>query len=205
MKNITAAAFDFGRVISLPQDENFMKDLGAIAGLPADLMETLVWEYRDDYDRGKLDGEDYYRIMLESRGLKPDRATLKKLLQADLDSWKNVNPGTVRLMEEVKAAGLKLGILSNMPPDFLAFARATLPVFGLPHRAVFSCEAGAVKPEEKIYRVLLAALDCAPEELVFFDDTLRNVDKAAELGIRAFLWRDPETAREELRRLGVIP
>jgi putative hydrolase of the HAD superfamily len=200
--NVQAVVFDFGKVISLPQSADFTQTLADLAGLPAEVMNGLIWEFRDDYDRGKITGEEYYRTMLESRGLKPGGALVKELLRLDLDSWKNLNPGTIRLMEDVKAAKLKLGILSNMPPDFLAFARAHFPVFRLPDAAVFSCEAGSIKPEREIYETLLAALGCPPEATVFFDDVARNVEAAAKLGIRALLWKDPETARRELRNRG---
>jgi putative hydrolase of the HAD superfamily len=107
-------------------------------------------------------------------------------------------------MRAVKAVpGLTLGILSNMPHDFLALARGTIPGFELPDVGIFSCETGYIKPEEPIYRILLARLGCEPEELVFFDDMPINIDMARSLGIRAFLWKDPETARAELNRLKV--
>jgi putative hydrolase of the HAD superfamily len=201
--NVTAVVFDFGKVISLPQDAGFMQTLAAFAGLPAAVMEELLWSYRDEYDRGVITGEEYYRSMLASRGVRPDDALVRQMLRFDLDSWKNLNPGTLRLMEDVKAAGRKLGILSNMPADFLEFARASLPVFSRCDAAVFSCEVGSIKPEAKIYETLLSALGCPPGEVVFFDDTARNVAAAAQTGIRAFLWKDPEAARGELRGLGL--
>jgi putative hydrolase of the HAD superfamily len=69
---------------------------------------------------------------------------------------------------------------------------------------VFSCEAKAIKPEEAIYRRLISELGCRYDETVFFDDILVNVEKAQELKINAFLWHDPETAKNQLAKLGVI-
>jgi len=42
-----------------------------------------------------------------------------------------------------------------------------------------------------------------PEELVFFDDIHNNVKSAVSLGIKAFLWKNPEEARKKLLSLGV--
>jgi putative hydrolase of the HAD superfamily len=201
--DIKAVIFDYGKVICFPQEAGFMEALAELAGLPPRVMDELVWKYRDEYDRGAVSGETYYRNILEEQGLKPDETLIKRLLRIDHDSWKNINPGTVQLMEDVKTAGLKLGILSNMPTDFLAFLRANVPVFRLCDQSVFSCEVGSVKPETKIYETLLSALGDSPEQVAFFDDLPRNVAKAAELGIRAFLWKDPQNARAELRNLGV--
>jgi HAD superfamily hydrolase (TIGR01509 family) len=90
-----------------------------------------------------------------------------------------------------------------MPHDFLVFARKKFPLFSLPDVGLFSCEANLIKPEAAIYHRLLSLLKRPPEEVVFFDDNQDNVTAAAALGIHAFLWKDPETARRELSALGV--
>jgi putative hydrolase of the HAD superfamily len=203
MMGIKAVAFDYGKVISFPPDHGVMDELAAMAGVKREDLESLVWQFRGEYDRGLLNGQEYYRKILERLGASPPEGTPEKMAEIDMYSWKHVNPGTVKLMEEIKKAGFLLGILSNMPHDFLAWARKTIPVFSLPHAGIFSCETGSNKPEEAIYRKLLAALGCRGEELVFFDDVPENVNKARELKINAFLWKDPENARQELAGLGV--
>ncbi|MDR2797965.1 MAG: HAD family phosphatase [Treponema sp.] len=193
-----AVVFDFGKVISFPPEPQVMAALAAIAGLDVKTMDTLVWAYRKEYDRGTLSGKDYYRTIL-GPGL--DDAKAEALVRIDLDSWKRINPDTVTLMEDVKAAGYTLGILSNMPHDFLAWARESLPVFRLPHVGIFSCETGSIKPETSIYEKLLQGLSCRPEEVVFFDDMPINVEKACSLGIHGLVWQDPETARRALQKM----
>jgi putative hydrolase of the HAD superfamily len=181
-----------------------MGELAAIAGIDAGVLDSLLWSHRDAYDRGTLTGKEYYRTLLSAGGFQIDEKALERMVDFDLQSWLRINPGTVDLMKSVKAIpGLKLGILSNMPHEFLALVRGKVPVFDLPDVGIFSCEVGYIKPEEAIYRILLSALACEPAELVFFDDMPVNVDAARSLGIQAFLWKDPETARMELNRLKV--
>jgi putative hydrolase of the HAD superfamily len=132
---------------------------------------------------------------------------IDKLIETDSDSWKNINMETVALMEDVKKAGYTLGILSNMPHDFLAWARKTLPVFSLPQVGLFSCEVNLVKPEQAIYQKLLSMLSAEgvafAGEVVFFDDKIENIKGAESVGINALLWKDAESARRELFSLGV--
>jgi putative hydrolase of the HAD superfamily len=200
---IRAVAFDYGKVICLPPEEGVMAELAAVAGMEAGALEELIWSFRGEYDRGTLSARDYYRTLLARGGAAVDEPGLEKMIRLDMDSWKNLDPGTVKLMEDVKALGLKLGILSNMPRDFLRFARQNLPVFALPDAGIFSCELGAVKPEAAMYQALIAALGCAAGEIVFFDDVPVNVEQAAARGIRAFLWKDSAAARDTLRQFGV--
>ncbi|MDR2535063.1 MAG: HAD family phosphatase [Treponema sp.] len=201
---IQAVVFDFGKVISFPPEASVMETLASIAGVAKPVMDDLVWKYRGDYDRGTVSAKAYYQTVLEHGGVSVSESDIERMIQIDLQSWTHINPETVALMEAVKRAGYTLGILSNMPHDFLALARSSFPVFGLPQVSVFSCEVGSIKPEEEIYRVLLDKASCKPEDVVFFDDIPINVDKAKDLGIQAFLWKSPKDARSVMRRIGII-
>ncbi|MDR3145138.1 MAG: HAD family phosphatase [Treponema sp.] len=201
---IEAVVFDYGKVISLPPEDSVMRGIAALAGLPVQTMEDLALRFRSDYDRGLFNAAGYYETLLRHGGVRVDAAVLEKMGAMDLAGWSRINGETVRLMERIKAGGTGLGILSNMPRDFLVMAREKIPVFRLPDVGIFSCETGTVKPEEAIYRTLSSALGCGPEEIIFFDDMRENVDAALSLGIRAFVWQDPRTAEEILTRHAVL-
>jgi putative hydrolase of the HAD superfamily len=199
--SIKAVAFDYGGVISLPQDENTMRDLASLAGIDADLMRRIYWDNRQIYDRGLVSGGEYFKNILADVGIFPDNTVIEEMIQRDVQSWSRINAGTERLMNDIKKAGLKVGILSNMVQPFLDTVREALPVFLISDGSVYSCEVDTVKPERKIYELLLSVLDCEAGELVFFDDTEINVSAAEKLGIHAFLWQDAAAARRELELL----
>jgi putative hydrolase of the HAD superfamily len=200
---IKAVVFDYGKVISFPPEPQVMERLASMAGVGAEVFEPLLWGLRGEYDRGTISAREYYGRLLARLKVSRDEKTIEAMIELDWRSWKNLNPGTVRLMEEVKAAGFVLGILSNMPHDFLSFARKNFPLFSLPDVGLFSCEVHLIKPEAAIYQEFLSRVKLPPEEVAFFDDTMDNVKSAADAGIRAFLWKDPETARRDLYALGV--
>ncbi|MCL1814877.1 MAG: HAD family phosphatase [Treponema sp.] len=196
--SIKAAAFDYGGVIAFFQGQEAMKDLADLAEIEVSLMNRIYWESRPGYDLGQMDGRNYFKSILAGVGVFPDPDLLEKMFLCDLESWSHVNPETEKLIRDVKSSGLKTAILSNIAPDHLNHYKKTLPVFGLFDAAVFSCETGAIKPDEKIYRILLSQMACEAEELVFFDDREINVAAAAVLGIKAFLWDGAEAARKIL-------
>jgi putative hydrolase of the HAD superfamily len=200
---IEAVIFDYGNVISLPQAGNSLDHLATIAGLDRPTMEKIVWENRDPYDRGLLSGKEYYRTMLAAVGVELDNKAMEQLVRADLESWAQLNPQTVTLIEDLQQRGFRTGILSNMPKDFLALARERFPLFKKVEVGIFSCDVGYNKPERTIYEVLLKTLGLPADRTVFFDDIPVNVDGARALGIQAFLWKNPETAKKDLRHLGV--
>ncbi|MDR2186206.1 MAG: HAD family phosphatase [Treponema sp.] len=200
---IKAAVFDYGKVISFPPEDRDRAEIAALGGIDLPVLDELDRRYRGEHDRGVLSGVDFYKTILAEAGRDGDEAAAGRMLEADLQSWTRINPATVKLMEDLKAAGLKLGILSNMPREFLALARKQFPVFKIPDAGIFSCEVGAIKPEDGIYEALFAALGCSPYEIVFVDDLRPNVEAARILGMNAFVWKDADTARELFIKLDI--
>jgi putative hydrolase of the HAD superfamily len=198
-----AVVFDFGRVISLSPEDSVWEEIAALVGLDADTLGVFIWRFRDEYDRGSFSCIEYYRTILKAAGVVADDACVAEMARLDSAAWTRINPATVRLMEDVKKAGYTLGILSNMSHDFLAWARGNVPVFGLSDVSVFSCEEGSIKPEPVIYETLLARLGCPAAEVIFFDDIPVNVEKARDFGIKAYIWKDADTARGTLREHGI--
>jgi putative hydrolase of the HAD superfamily len=200
--DIKAVVFDYGKVICFPPPKENREILAALAGIPVEILEELDGKYRGGYDRGDYDGRGYYQFLLSQAGVHPGDSALAKIAETDAEGWKRIDPGTEALMRDIKRTGLTLGILSNMPCDFLAWAREHIPLFGEVDTAVFSCEVNAIKPERRIYEILRGRLGCGFAEILFFDDLPANVERAAELGIRAFLWKNSGEAREALRQTG---
>ncbi|GAB1484368.1 HAD family phosphatase [Treponema sp.] len=201
--SIKAVVFDYGKVLSFSPEQETIGLLASIAGVEDALMEKIMYEERDIYDRGSISGLDYYKQGLSKHGVDIDEGSLAALVRSDLESWANLNPETVKLADSVKKAGLKLGILSNMPHEFLALCRKRFPLIAGADVGIYSCELGLNKPEKAIYEALLARLMLEPEEVAFFDDLEPNVRGARDLGIQAFLWKDADTARKNLLELGV--
>jgi putative hydrolase of the HAD superfamily len=68
---------------------------------------------------------------------------------------------------------------------------------------VWSCQVGVVKPDPAIYRHTLAKLGTRPEELLFIDDKLPNVEAARALNIRTIQFSNVERLREDLIAAGL--
>jgi putative hydrolase of the HAD superfamily len=199
--SVKAVVFDYGKVISFPPSPQARRELARMAGISEETLEELDRKHRGEYDRGAFDGKAYFGFLLSQAGVFPGDSALEEIARLDAQSWKRINPGTTALMGDVKKRGFTLGILSNMPHDFLAWARKNIPVFAEADTAVFSCEVNAIKPEPLIYEILRGRLGCEFREIVFFDDMPDNVARARELGIQAFLWNGSEEARGELEKL----
>lgn len=103
------------------------------------------------------------------------------------------NPDVWPLIEPL-SRDYALGAFSDNPP----FIRRLLP----PQLdAVFlSSEIGALKPDPRAFTAVEQGLALPPDQILFIDDTYRNVLAARDRGWTAVHYRDPESLLRALRR-----
>ncbi len=66
---------------------------------------------------------------------------------------------------------------------------------------IISAEVGAAKPSEKIYRIALEQLQVKPNETVFVDDFIENIEAFEKLGIKGIHFTDAESALKQLKAI----
>lgn len=77
---------------------------------------------------------------------------------------------------------------------------------------LISYEIGASKPDPRAYQILLDRLKIAPDQCIFIDDRIENVEAACALGIHGILYQSPAQLKKELecyvgisgQRVGVL-
>jgi putative hydrolase of the HAD superfamily len=206
---IKALVLDYGNVISEPQDVGCYGRMAALSGLPEAFFREAFWRYRPDYDRGTIRGREMYLRVLAEAGLASTRTEgeltvlADRLLAEDLGSWFHVSRPVTEWALSLKESGYALGILSNMPFDFIERYGPAIELFGKADVTVFSCYESLIKPEPAIYRALIDKLSLEPEEIAFFDDIEANVAAARAEGLRAFVWKGLAAARKDLAAVTV--
>ncbi len=93
--------------------------------------------------------------------------------------------GTMSAMQRASDAGVPMYILSNMQVHAWEYLRKTHTCFALCEGVVVSCDIGLIKPDPKIYQHLTDKFSLKPEECIFVDDMLENVDAARACGWEA--------------------
>lgn len=151
-----------------------------------------------EYDRGTLTLDQVVDALCALHGCTPEVA--RAYVREAIDRQEPVR-ATERLVGELKRAGYRLYVLSNMSREFIDFLRRA-DVYALFDGEVVSCEEGTVKPEPRIYRILLDRYGLDPAETLFIDDRAANIAAAREAGIDGFLFdpHDPEASCDALRQ-----
>jgi putative hydrolase of the HAD superfamily len=205
MKSPTAVIFDYGCVLSLPQAREDVQKMASVLGAPLEEFDRVMWKHRLAYDQADLSPAEYWsKVAGEfSRTLAPGQ--IETLVEIDSKSWANPHPVTPRWAEEIRAAGLRTAILSNMPTplrEYLDSGCPWLPEFD--HRT-FSCDVRTAKPMREIYTYCLEGLKVEPGEALFLDDREENIRAAEAMGIHTLLFTSVEEAACEMERRFNIP
>jgi putative hydrolase of the HAD superfamily len=185
-------------VLTGPQDPEAHAALMRITGLPLARFESLYWADRPAYDEGKLTGIAFWQKFLRDLGLPVNQNTVEELNQWDARMWTTQDPVMLAWQLALKQRGLLTAILSNMGDNVLDNMKRTfdwLPRFDV---LVWSYQLHMVKPNPAIYRYLLKELGTRPEETLFIDDRLVNVEAAQALGMPALEFSTVERLRADL-------
>ncbi len=112
--------------------------------------------------------------------------------------------GTVEVLAELRAAGIRLAALTNWSAAKFPIARARYNVLDWFEVIVVSGDVGLCKPDERIYRILLERTGLRPGSTAYVDDLPINVAAAARIGFVPLPFEDPTRLRRDLATLGVL-
>lgn len=197
MKELKTIVFDLAGVVFARNMER----------CPQELMEYFSFinsgeplpPFWNDYDRGTRPLDSVAEHLAAFRG--SDVPTAKRNMLRAIEYQEEV-VATKRLIADLKAAGYRLIVLSNMSIEYIEYLRKK-EVYSYFDGEVISCETHTIKPERAIYETLLSRYNLTPSETMFIDDRLENVEQAAALGIVPFHFDrlSPETSCDQLRAM----
>jgi putative hydrolase of the HAD superfamily len=134
------------------------------------------------------------------------RALMDRFYALPEEEW--LCAGTIELMTDAKAAGLRVGALTNdmtafHGPEWVA-RQEHLKLFDV---IVDASLTGVMKPDPRAFRGGAEALGLPPEQIVFLDDMPWNVEGARQAGMTAVRvpWDDPGPAIDTARNLLDLP
>jgi putative hydrolase of the HAD superfamily len=185
MTPVRAVIFDFGGVLCFHPDEPRWQRAAQAAGLPVGDFMNAFWAHRIPYDAGVVEPADYWRGVL---GPAFQESRLPELVRREVELWNQYDTRVLAWAEQLRAAGYRTAILSNLPRPLGEELRAT-PGFLEPFdHLTFSYELRKVKPQPEIYLDAIRGVGVEPSEALFLDDKTENVEGARAVGLQAVLY-----------------
>jgi putative hydrolase of the HAD superfamily len=195
---LRAVVFDYGMVLSGLPDPHQHAEMRRITGLSHEAFEALYWVDRHAYDRGDLTGLSFWQKLVSDAGLNLPSETIAQLNRHDARMWTTANPEMLRWHRQLKQHGLETAILSNMGDAVMESITENFAWIADFDVLIWSYQHRMAKPEPAIYELLLEKLGTAPEETLFLDDKLENIEAARRLGILGLQFSTVEQLRQDL-------
>jgi len=205
-REVKAVVFDYGGVLTTPMGDSITAWLETDGIRPESFTSALKeWLGRNAepgtpihrLETGELSIEQFDALLAARlttySGTPVDPAGVLRRLFAGMGTDEDM----YLLIAELRAAGLKVALLSNSWGN--TYPRGRLAE--LMDAIVISGEVGLRKPDPAIYRLVLERLDVAPQEAVFVDDAEPNLEGARAVGLVTVLHRDAAGTRAALTKL----
>ncbi|MDJ0420324.1 HAD family hydrolase [Rhodococcus opacus] len=206
VREIDAVLFDYGGVLTSPVKHSIAGWLAADAIEPESFSHTLrAWLSRDAEDgtpvhrleTGELTIADFEALLAAELRTTDGRAVAPDGILGRLFAGMRPDAAMFALADELRATGLKVGLLSNSWGN--TYPRARIDELFDP--VVISCEVGLRKPHAAIYELALDELGVPADWVLFIDDAEPNVVGARAAGLQSLLHFDHASTRAALAEL----
>jgi 2-haloacid dehalogenase len=199
-----AVVFDFGGVLIDWDPRHLYRKL--FAGDEAAMEHFLATVCTHEWNRGQDAGRSFAEGARLLKAEHPDKTELIDAYHTRFDEMlAGPIAGSVEILAELRDRGTPLYGLTNWSAETYP---AALERFAFLHwfRAILvSGEVGLIKPDPRIFALMIERFEIAAQQAVYIDDVETNVAAAASLGIHAIHFTTPTILREELVGLGLLP
>ena len=160
---------------------------------------TQEWNRCQDAGRSFAEGT---RLLKEQH---PEKAELIDAFGARFDEMMS-GPidGSVEILRELRDRGAPLYGLTNFSMETYPLALRRFEFLGWFRGIVVSGAVKLIKPDPRIYDLLLERFGIAPQTVVYVDDHPHNVEAARKRGIYSIHFSTSVALREELVGLGFL-
>jgi len=200
---LTAAVFDLGGVLIDWDPRHLYRSLfdGDDDAMERFLAEVTTPAWNAEQDAGRT-WQDAVDLLVAQH---PDR---RDLIVAYRERWTDMLAGpidgTVEVLADLRRTGVRLAAITNWSAETFPVAKRRYAFLDWFETIVVSGEEGIVKPDPRIFRLVLERTGMRATSTVFVDDSRTNVAAAGALGFATILFTDPATLRSELEALGVL-
>jgi epoxide hydrolase-like predicted phosphatase len=198
---IKALIFDFGGVLMRTRTGGSRRALEQRLGLPPNTIEARVFNCDLSLKAmcGEVSEEELWRALERELDLPRFGMTWQEF-QEEFFAEDFLDEELVALIRSVRPA-LKTGLISNAWDGLRDVLHTRVPIADAFDVLVISAEEKIMKPDPRIYHLALERLGLPPQEAIFVDDFIENIDAAQAVGLIGLHFKSSQQAQQDIRAL----
>ncbi len=161
--------------------------LAAVEPFVGDLSQEFMedaWRVEKPALRGEADFLADFPAVLARHGIEVPHGELYRAVWHSIE----VDPTSMALVESLRGGGYGVHLATNQEHHRATFMRRDLGYDERFDVSVYSCEIKVAKPDPAFFERAVAMIGATPEEVLFVDDNLANVEGARSVGLAAVHW-----------------
>ncbi len=197
---LKAIIFDVGGVLIRTQSWAGREKWADRLGLDSWDFENFVFggESGLQSQLGQKSFEAHWQYLGEHFELTPSDLTQ---MRHDFFAGDVLNETLLKHIQRLRQAGYISGLLSNFSDGARSLWSEVFPFTEYFDGIIISAEVGVMKPDSKIYYLALESVGVKPEEALFIDDFIENIEGAKQVGLQTIHFTNPEIVQQQLAKV----
>ena len=198
---VKAVIFDIGGVVTYNIGGYIRNDIIKTLGVTKNQYEEACHILVPLLSTDRITEEEFWQRFRDIT--KTAKVPPENLWSREFSKRRKLRKDVIQIIKELKQKGIKLAALSNVIRSH-SQVNDEKGIYRLFDVRILSYKVGLKKPDPRIYQLTLKKLGTKPEETVFIDNKLQNVEAARNLGFKGIYYKSPEQLRKSLKRLKLI-
>ncbi|MBI3888054.1 HAD-IA family hydrolase, partial [Candidatus Microgenomates bacterium] len=176
----------------------FSKRYSSQFGVP---LESIMEYFNNEHKQvviGKADFKQALKKYLEKWLWK---GTVEELMEYWFSGENEVNQNLVEVIKKLREKNILCAVATNQVQERTDYLIKNVGFGEIFDQIYSSCFIGFKKPQREFFDDILKELNLKPEEIMFWDDTQENIDKAKELGFQTEFYTNFEGFLEKTKPL----
>ncbi|MCC8375389.1 MULTISPECIES: glucose-1-phosphatase [Photorhabdus] len=194
--------FDMGNVII---EIDFKRVLAVWSNLSGTPLATLTKSFSmgetfEKHERGQITDLEFADTLCQEMNIS---LSFEQFAAGWHAIFINIRPEVIQIMKKLREAGHRVVVLSNTNRLHLDYWPHNYPEIAASADYLYLSQDLAMrKPEPDIFKYVLETEGFSPDQAVFFDDVLENVEAARALGINSIHVVDRQTVPDYFEAIG---
>jgi putative hydrolase of the HAD superfamily len=199
---IKALLFDFGDTIFVPDWKSLNDSMLEETGISVILSPIIKDIYSKKVVIGKLSMKDIFKKIIDNSNLSVDVDFVVGRYYQNYMKYSILDKKMIDLIKKLKNK-MKIYGLTNTN-EIHSQANKDRKLFSYFDNVFLSHKIGMKKPDKKLYNYVLRKINLSPQEVLFIDDKIENIESAREMNIHAIKYENYEKLLVEIKKLDLL-